>query len=82
MINFYAGIDPVNESDFKDILSTMNGCNDNRYHVDIVGEYDDPDGYYTYMLRGGSESYNYFLCLRGGPKHCRVVMSLSIDDDV
>ena len=34
---------------------------DQKYFVEIIKEYDDPSGYYTYQLRGTWEAYKCFL---------------------
>ena len=47
---------------------------DQKYFVEVINEYDDPDGYYTYQLRGSWEAYKCFL---GRP----FVKSLSHDEE-
>jgi len=74
MNTFYVGIDPKDELEFKSELYLLNEDCDEKYNTFITGEYDDPHGYYTYILKGTIDSYKCFL-------RKPYVKSLSIDDD-
>jgi hypothetical protein len=73
-IYFYVGIIPSDEKDLKEFINDMIEDSDLKYFVEVINEYDDPDGYYTYQLRGSWEAYKCFL---GRP----FVKSLSHDEE-
>jgi hypothetical protein len=60
-IHFYVGIDTTQESDFKSFVYMLNEDTDEKFHVELINEYDDPEGYYTYTIRGSWEAYKCFL---------------------
>jgi hypothetical protein len=39
----------------------LNEDTDEKFHVELINEYDDPEGYYTYTIRGSWEAYKCFL---------------------
>ena len=73
MITFYVGIDPKDEHEIKSLIHMLNEDCDQKFNTFIKGEYDDPDGYYTYILKGNLEAYKCFL-------HKPYVKFLSTDD--
>ncbi len=73
-IYFYVGIIPSDEKDLREFISNMIEDSDQKYFVEIINHYDDPDGYYTYQLRGSIEAYKCFI---GRP----FVRSLSHDQE-
>lgn len=60
-IYFYVGIIPSDEKNLREYISNMIEDSDQKYFVEIIKEYDDPNGYYTYQLRGTWEAYKCFL---------------------
>jgi len=60
-IHFYVGIIPSDEKDLKEFINSMDEDNDPNYFVEVIKEYDDPDGYYTYQLKGTWKAYECFL---------------------
>lgn len=59
--NYYVGILPKDTETFMCAISTLNESDDVNLHVSIVGEFDDPNGYYSYTIKGTWESYRTFL---------------------
>lgn len=60
-IYFYVGIIPEDGVILKEFVNNMIEDSDLKYFVEVINEYDDPDGYYTYQLRGTWEAYKCFL---------------------
>jgi hypothetical protein len=73
-IHFYAGIIPSDERILKEFINNLIEDSDQKYFVEIIKEYDDPDGYYTYQLRGSWDAYKCFL-------NRDFIKSLSHDED-
>jgi len=60
-ILFYVGINPEDQIKLKDFIGNfMEDDVDEKFHINIVNEFDDPDGYYTYLLEGSWYSYKCF----------------------
>jgi hypothetical protein len=59
-IDFYVGILPENRNDLLDLVGLLNEDSDKSFFVQKMREYDDPDGYYTFHLRGSWEAYKCF----------------------
>jgi hypothetical protein len=60
-IYFYVGIIPSDENELKEFINNMIEDSDQRYFVEVINEYDDTHGYYTYQLRGTWEAYKCFM---------------------
>jgi len=61
-IEFYVGIIPEDHQLFSSLLHTLNEDDvDPNYNAHILNEFDDPHGYYTYVIRGTFESYKCFI---------------------
>jgi len=73
-IHFYVGIIPSEEKNLKEFINNLIEDSDQKYFVEIINEYDDPNGYYTYQLRGYWEAYKCFL-------NRPFIKSLSHDED-
>lgn len=73
-IHFYVGIIPTEEKNLKEFINNLIEDSDQKYFVEIINEYDDPHGYYTYQLRGSWEAYKCFL-------NRPFIKSLSHDED-
>lgn len=73
-IHFYVGIIPSEEKNLKEFINNLIEDSDQKYFVEIINEYDDPHGYYTYQLRGSWEAYKCFL-------NRPFIKSLSHDED-
>ena len=73
-IHFYAGIIPSDGKILKEFINNLIEDSDQKYFVEIIKEYDDPEGYYTYQLRGSWEAYKCFL-------NRPFIKSLSHDED-
>jgi len=73
-IHFYVGIIPSGEKNLKEFINNLIEDSDQKYFVEIINEYDDPNGYYTYQLRGSWEAYKCFL-------NRPFIKSLSHDED-
>lgn len=54
-MEFYVGILP---EDRQKLLDFIEGLNSN---IKIKGEFDDPDGYYSFTLEGNVDVYGYFV---------------------
>ena len=52
-MNYYVGIDPKDRERFMKDVHLLN--------VEIINEYDDTHGYYTFYIKGTSDSYEHFL---------------------
>ena len=73
-IHFYVGIIPSEEKNLKEFINNLIEDSDQKYFVEIINEYDDPNGYHTYQLRGSWEAYKCFL-------NRPFIKSLSHDED-
>ena len=73
-IHFYVGIIPSEEKNLKEFINNLIEDSDQKYFVEIINEYDNPNGYYTYQLRGSWEAYKCFL-------NRPFIKSLSHDED-
>ena len=60
-IYFYVGIIPEDGVILKEFINNMIEDSDQRYFVEVVNEYDDTHGYYTYQLKGTWEAYKCFM---------------------
>ena len=60
-ISFYVGIISSEEKDLKEFINNMIEDSDQKYFVEVINEYDDTHGYYTYQLRGTWEAYKCFM---------------------
>jgi hypothetical protein len=56
-IEFYVGILLEDDRRFDNFIKYLRS---RGIESTIVNHYDDPDGYYTYVIRGTRESYNQF----------------------
>jgi hypothetical protein len=60
-IYFYVGIIPSDERDLKEFINNMIEDSDQKYFVEVIDQYDDPYGYYTYQIRGSWDAYKCFI---------------------
>jgi hypothetical protein len=63
MIEYYVGIDPKDREKFDSYVEYLNNdqqC-DPKCKIEVLHEFDDPDGYYTFMIQGHWDSYTKFL---------------------
>jgi hypothetical protein len=60
-IKYYVGILPQDQPRFWEYVFNLNEDTDAMYHVRVVGEFDDPGGYYSFTVEGTWESYKCFL---------------------
>jgi len=60
-IEYYVGILPEDREKFERSVEFLNDNENYYYHVKLIGEFDDPHGYYTFQLEGTPDSYRYFL---------------------
>jgi hypothetical protein len=60
-IPYYIGILPEDQAKFWDFVFNMNEDTDPVFHINVLKEWDDPDGYYTFAILGTWESYQCFL---------------------
>lgn len=62
-VEYYVGILPEDREKFEEYVEYLNDdahC-DWKFKVEILNEFDDPDGYYTFQIQGYWDSYNKFL---------------------
>lgn len=62
-IHFYIGIDPADRGEFFELFHLFN--NELEYQMEIFDEYDDPYGYYTFVISGDWFAYDKFLNRNG-----------------
>ena len=60
-IEYYVGILPEDKDTMMCAISSLNESENTNMHVEIVGEFDDPNGYYSYTIKGTWDSYRTFL---------------------
>lgn len=60
-IDYYIGIIPEDADRFKSFVEDLNSSLNDDLHIEIKSEYDDPYGYYTYVIKGTWSSYRAFL---------------------
>ena len=65
--DYYVGVLPEDKEAFLAIVKNLNESEDIRQHVEVKGEFDDPNGYYSYTVHGTWVSYDVFLQLAGNP---------------
>jgi hypothetical protein len=58
-IEFYIGINPEDSAEFMDIFDSVN--NVTEPDMELLHEFDEPHGYYTYIIKGTWEQYELFL---------------------
>lgn len=61
------GVLPEDKAKLLGIVKVLNESEDVRQHVTVKGEFDDPNGYYSYTITGTWVSYDVFLHLSGNP---------------
>lgn len=59
--SFYVGILPEDHSRLLDFVYSLNEDSDEKFHCEIMDEYDNPYGYYTFVLTGTLDAYKCFL---------------------
>ena len=59
-ITFYVGIDPTDEQILRDFVYSLNEDADEKYFASIGGTFDDPHGYYEFVIRGSWKCYECF----------------------
>lgn len=60
-IEYYLGIDLEDRDRFEDYVEFLNDMENWKFHIKIVNEFDDPQGYYTFVISGQWSSYEKFL---------------------
>jgi len=61
-IEFYIGIIPEDQQLLLNLLYSLNEDDvDPNYNAHILKEFDDPHGYYNYVIRGTWKSYKCFI---------------------
>jgi len=60
-IDFYVGIIPKDREKLMQMINLLNEDTDPNFQVFIKNEFDDPDGYYNFVMNGTWESYKCFL---------------------
>ena len=67
-VEYYVGILPEDREKFEEYVEYLNDdahC-DWKFKIEILNEFDDPNGYYTFQIKGYWDSYNKFLGLAPG----------------
>jgi hypothetical protein len=58
---FYVGIVPADEQKFFDYIDILNYDSSTRYPVvEVLSCFDDPDGYFTFVVKGNWKAYEKF----------------------
>jgi hypothetical protein len=70
-IDFYVGIIPKDREKLMQMVNLLNEDTDPNFHVFIKNEFDDPDGYYNFVMNGTFKSYQCFLDECGSNKFVR-----------
>ena len=60
-IDFYVGIIPRDKHKLDELIFTLNEDSDQKYFIENKNSFDDPDGYFTYILTGTWDAYKCFL---------------------
>lgn len=60
-IDFYVGIVPEDKPKLMEFVNILNEDSDPKFQIFIKNEFDDPDGYYNFVINGTWESYKCFL---------------------
>lgn len=60
-ITFYVGIDPKDEQELRAFVHSLNEDSDEKYFASIEGTFDDPHGYYEFVMYGTWECYKCFI---------------------
>jgi hypothetical protein len=67
-VEYYVGILPEDREKFEEYVDYLNDdahC-DWKFKVEILNEFDDPNGYYTFQIQGHWDSYMKFAQLAPG----------------
>lgn len=60
-ITFYVGILPEDKQELLSYVSLLNEDSDQKFLASIQGTFDDPHGYFEYIIKGSWECYKCFL---------------------
>lgn len=60
-MEYYVGILPEDREQFESTVEFLNDNPDWKWHVKVISEFDDPEGYYTFQIEGTPDSYRHFL---------------------
>jgi len=60
-MHYYIGILPEDRGRLRSTIEFLNDNPNWRWSVKVLYEFDDPDGYYTFLLEGNEETYRHFL---------------------
>ena len=60
-IEFYVGILPRDKNKLDELIHNLNEDSDQKFFVEHLSTFDDPEGYLNYTLRGSWDSYKCFL---------------------
>lgn len=60
-IDFYVGVIPRDKGKLMQMVNLLNEDADPNFQVFVKNEFDDPDGYYNFVINGSWESYKCFL---------------------
>jgi hypothetical protein len=70
-IDFYVGIIPRDREKLMQMVDLLNEDTDPKFHVFVKNEFDDPEGYYNFVINGTWESYQCFLDETGKGKYIK-----------
>jgi len=62
-MHYYIGILPEDRGRLRSTIEFLNDNPNWRWSVKVLYEFDDPDGYYTFLMEGNEETYRHFLRL-------------------
>jgi len=60
-IEYYVGVLPEDIDTMNSFINELNSSIDEDFNVEVVGQFDDPNGYYSYTIKGTWKSYQAFL---------------------
>jgi hypothetical protein len=60
-ITFYVGILPEDSQELLSFVSSLNEDADEKFSASIVGTFNDPHGYFEYVIKGTWDCYKCFM---------------------
>jgi hypothetical protein len=60
-ITFYVGILPEDKQELLSFVSDLNEDSDHKFYASIEGTFDDPHGYFEYVIKGTWDCYKCFF---------------------
>lgn len=78
-IEFYIGILSIDKHSLYSYIKGINSILSEEHQVEILGEFDDPYGYYELICKGSWHSYDHFN-VHNGPSYIKSLQHYEEDN--